>query len=171
METIAVYWEERIKVYSISEKSGLALGILHVPENCADSVGDHICALQQSVGRFEMVTAHPGGQELPGALTVHLLLENKSFAALQEWVEKKLARECGISLKVNNKVELLYLHGPHFQDRYGIVDAAFSAFAENNCPLLLCGCTGTSMYLVVPHGTSGNSREILSKKFLLPAVA
>jgi len=171
METIAVYWEDLVKVYSISEKSGLGLGIIEIPPGDADLLGDRLCTLEESVGRFELVTAHVNSAEPDAPLKVHLLIESIKTAALQKFMRQYLADKQGANFRLEDPVELLYLHGPHFQDRYGIADAAFGAFAESHCTLLLCGCTGTSMYLVVPYGTSSKAKEALSRKFFIPTTS
>ena len=55
------------------------------------------------------------------------------------------------SLQTIAPVELIYLHGPHFQDRYGIAEAALSPLQKADIPILAAGCSGTSVYIVVPE--------------------
>ena len=43
METVAVYKEERVKVYAITEKTDLALGVLRFPASKTEQWGDRYC--------------------------------------------------------------------------------------------------------------------------------
>lgn len=168
METIAVYWEDRVKVYSINEKSDLALATLHIPEKHMAKLGDQLCTLQEHLGRFELITAQPCNAGSRKSLNIYLVLDGSKAGSLENLMNKYVSCHPQTKFTIMTPVDLLYLHGPHFQDRYGIADIALSAFAENDCKLLLSGCAGTSMYLVVPEGQAPLSKKILSNKFLLP---
>ncbi len=164
METIAVYWEKQIKVYSINEKPELALGILSLPSNQLSILGEHLAELQESIERFELVTINTKSERLE----VHLVIENRFIEALNSAVQifSKLCKKLEYTLI--DSVEMLYLHGPHFQDRYGIAERAFTAFASRSVKLLLAGCAGTSMYLIVPFGQAGKCRDLIAKEYIIP---
>lgn len=169
LETIAVYWEDRVKVYSINEKSGLALTTLEIPDQLLAGIGDHLSSLQKVLGRFELITAQPSYQGSRNCLNFFLIIDGAKATNLKEAMDAYIAANPQAKFTIKKPVELLYLHGPHFQDRYGIADIAFTAFAESGCELFLSGCAGTSMYLVVPEGQALVSKKILSEKFLLPS--
>lgn len=168
METIAVYWEERVKVYSINEKTGLALSTLQLTAQQMPHLAKEICLLEKTIGRFELVTSQNYMHNLTDTIYLYIVLAAEKTDRLGSWAKKLISDNRDIQYSVRKPVEMLYLHGPHFQDRYGIADIAFSAFAENNCELLLCGCAGTSMYLVLPKEKAQTGKTILSSTFLAP---
>ncbi len=169
METIAVYWEERVKVYSINEKTGLALATLEIPDQLLAGLGDRLYSLQKILGRFELITAQPSYVGSKNRLKFSLVIDGTKAESLKSHMNEYIGANPQAQLTIMKSVELLYLHGPHFQDRYGIADIAFTAFAKNGCKLHLSGCAGTSMYLVVPEGQAFASKKVLSEIFLLPS--
>jgi aspartokinase len=164
VETIAVYREERVKVYGITRRDGLCLAIFRYPVQNLRGWGQRLAALQATIGRFELVT---GQSEAADLFQLQLVLpetaQNGLTAAAASW-----PRETGTEWRSLLKVTMFYLHGPHFQDRYGIADIAVNALVDAGLQLLLSGCAGTSMYLVVPATQGDKGMEILRQTFLIP---
>lgn len=165
METIALYKEERIKVYGITRESDLILVVLSFPANGLELWGQRIDEISSHAERFELVTYHAANKNMT---ELQLLIDQKTIdplrAMLTHW--KKNTPQTG--LKFNQPVDILYLHGPHFQDRYGIADTAFNALFHNNIEILVSGCAGTSMYLVTPAFQGQVALGILNETFLIP---
>lgn len=67
--------------------------------------------------------------------------------------------------------ELLYLHGPHFHDRYGVASAALRNLQKNQKELFAVGCAGTSIYLITPRKKAQLSAEALEKIFIVPKLS
>lgn len=65
-------------------------------------------------------------------------------------------------------VELLYFHGPHFQDRFGVADAMFGELQKHQVKILAAGCTGTSIYLVLKDKMAKPTAKILTNIFQVP---
>ena len=80
------------------------------------------------------------------------------------------SRENNIDLDIQttSPVELVYFHGPHFGDRYGIADTALGTLRRKGLPILAAGCTGASVYIVVPEQRSAEIKQILSDVFDTP---
>lgn len=168
METIAVYWEERIKVYGITGKPGLAMGVLRFPAIRTACWGDRIIELEGALKRFELVTCH--GTENDG-MELHLLVEGSGRDTMLRLVNQWLTQETQADFSLSAPVDMVFLHGPHFQDRFGIADAAFSALAKNALRIVHSGCAGTSMYLILPENQGATAMRILADTFLIPASA
>jgi aspartokinase len=66
--------------------------------------------------------------------------------------------------------ELLCLHGPHFQDRYGVAHAAVSCLQKHGVNALAIGCTGSSVYLAVSAQTGDVAVRALTEVFIVPKV-
>ena len=165
METVAVYQEERIKVYGISRKVDLVLGIVTFPAQQIQTWGQRIHNCELISKRFELVTYHAADKD---QTRLHLIFDctDKTLLAdtLQSWTKEE--QETGFILK--HPVEILYLFGPHFQDRFGIADIAYNALALNKTDVLVSGCSGTSMYFVTPEHQSQGGLETLTQTFLIP---
>ena len=165
METIAVYKEKQVKVYGITEKADLALGILHFPFNKTEIWGLRTSAFENYAKRFELVTSHATDKNL---LELHLLFDRKNSKKLSEKLKEWVKDEKNTEFSIKQPVDLLYLFGPHFQDRFGIADVAFNALLQNNIDLLVSGCAGTSMYFVTSQKQGSNGLKILQDTFLIP---
>ena len=165
METVAVYKEEQVKVYGITEKADLALGILRFPSNKTELWGVRTSAFEDCVKRFELVTSHATDKNI---IELHLLFDRKNSKKLSEKLSEWVKDEPNTEFSIKQPVDLLYLFGPHFQDRFGIVDVAFNALLQNNIDILVSGCAGTSMYFVTSQKQGSSGLKILKDTFLIP---
>lgn len=165
METIAVYREEQVKVYGITEKADFALAILHFPGTSMALWGRRIMSLEQSLNRFELVTCHTGNSR---AVELHILFDPKYADPLCSTVNALIKEEKNTAFTLKQPVDVLFLFGPHFQDRYGIVDIAFNALRKNDVEILVSGCAGTSMYFVTSKNEGRKGFHILADTFLIP---
>lgn len=165
VETIAVYWEKHVKVYGIHRKDSLCLTTLSFSTETMAECGQLIAELQNNLIRFEFLT---GQQSSSSHLDIHLLCcmskKKELLATVNSW------RDRGHTVRLTLKEHLaaIFLHGPHFQDRPGIVHIAFNALSNSNIDIIISGCTGTSMYIVTSQESVDKSREILAKAFLIP---
>lgn len=161
METIAVYWEPRIKTYGIAERTGLSMVSLLLPVSDFDPEG---CSLLRMAPEDCLLAfARPAGG---GDLRLHLLFTGRPARDLLEALGPA-ADTC----RVDIGVELVYFQGPHFGDRYGIADAALRALAAQKLQVLAVTCTGSSVYLVLPEQAAAAARKALAEAFLVPGDA
>jgi len=165
LETIAVYREERVKVYGISEKHDLCLGTLQFPTNRVEEFATWIMDLEKSLEKFELVTSYSARQD---RTVLHFLFEQNKKNRLVSEVNTRLESDSDIHFNMQSTVDLLYLHGPHFQDRDGIAEIAFTALKKHKIQVLVVGCAGTSMYIVTPENLGPTATRILTETFLIP---
>lgn len=168
METIAVYWESRIKVYGITAKPGLAMTVLQFPANRTAYWGERIMELEGALQRFELATCHGADHD---RMEVYLFIEDTGRDTMVKLMNQWLETETAAQFSMKGPVDMIFLHGPHFQDRFGIADTAFSALARESIPIMLSGCAGTSMYLVLPEDQGAAAMRILTDTFLIPTSA
>lgn len=163
METIAVYWEPKIRVYGVSTCDGLALYTVVVPAAGKNRGSGWVAELEAVGVSFQLVSQQvlAGGEML---LQVVLQAQGR-----EEEIGGVIDRGCGSagSWRRQSPVVMIYLHGPHFQDRYGIAEAAVGPLMQADIPLLAAGCTGTSIYLVVPDGHAEQAVAALGTTFVI----
>lgn len=165
METVAVYQEERVKVYGISRKIDLTLGIISFPMHRVHIWGQRIMDVDLLSRRFELATYHASNKE---RTELHLVFDCENSSMLGDTLRGLTKKEQETDFTLKHPVEILYLFGPHFQDRFGIADIAFNALTRNKIDILVSGCSGTSMYFVTPENQSSDGQKTLSDTFLIP---
>ncbi|MCF8051434.1 MAG: hypothetical protein K9L59_09375 [Desulfobacterales bacterium] len=165
METIAVYWEPKIKTYGIAEKTGLSMVSFYLLTEELERGEGRLRRAGSAAGELLLVFARPSAQ---GGLRLHLLFEGRPTWHLLEEFSGATGGGHPSGLRVDADVELIYFQGPHFGDRYGIADAAFGALLGADIPVLAAACTGASIYIVLPKDTAAAARKALSEKFIVP---
>ncbi len=163
METIAVYWEPIIGVYGLTAQTGLSLYTLIFPIEKLSYWGEMVRHLGEEEREFQLVSLQTSSFT---RMQLCLLLDAGAGEA-RKLLEKCLENDDATSLAVVPYVELIYLHGPHFQDRYGIAEAALKPLHSAGIPILSVGCAGTSVYLVVPEKKSHAAAVCLRETFAL----
>lgn len=167
METIAVYWESTIKVYGISLKQGLVLVQLTFPNKEIEIIGNKLLSLDDSDCRFEFITQdHIDSQYL----RLNIVLDEVNWNSAQTQIEQWAAVD-GCTLDILTSLELVFLHGPHFQDRYGIADAVYSSLVQKQIDIIAAGCAGTSVYLLFKEGYGTQAHDLLNKAFIIPTTS
>ena len=165
METVAVYQEERVKVYGISRKVDLALGIISFPSHRAHVWGRRIMDFDLLIKRFELVTYHASDKD---RTELHLVYDCENSSMFGDTLRDLTKDEQETDVAFKQPVEILYLFGPHFQDRFGIADIAVNALTRNKTDIFVSGCSGTSMYFVTPEHQSKDGLKTLTDTFLIP---
>jgi hypothetical protein len=146
-ETRATYEEEKIKTYGIQVTPGLDLYRLHGGHDQLTAFSRQMSDLDQPGRKFHFVSAMPGSQ---GDYTLFFLTDP------------------GTGCIPLSKADLIGFHGPHFGDRYRILQTALDCLKADRVPLLLAGCTGASINLVVPAGKGAAARHALGRGFEAP---
>jgi hypothetical protein len=166
METIAIYRESIIKTYGFVERIGLGLITVDLPSNRMGDWGNGLMDLVSRSGRSLLLLI---GRPLTTAtLRLLLLLDEPPQGGTSIDLQQVFFNEYRITCQIDQAVELVSFHGPHFGDRYGIADGALNALAAQGVPLLAFACTGASVYLVTPEGKAGLAREALGQAFMTP---
>jgi aspartokinase len=148
VETVAVYWEDRIKTYGFSETRGLAFLQWSARPEDLSRLGTGIGFLENSgVGMLLVL-----GQTFEGgALELGLLVEGSREEAIRIRLEEALGEGSKETVTAGSPAGLIHFYGPHFGDRYGIADAALKALAGHAISILAVGCSASSIYLVLPE--------------------
>lgn len=165
METIAVYWEPIIQVYGFDSRKNAAFIELDFPLEDAYYWGECIETLASTGSGFIMALAqYINTGTLRICIAIHQDYADSCRQLLGEYGKKSYK----VTLRSQQPVDILFFHGPHFQDRYGIAEAAFRTLNQDRITLHSVSCTGTSVYIVVNGGETELAKEMLSQGFMVP---
>jgi len=165
-ETRATYVEEKIKTYGIKLDAGLEMLELSFNPNQRNHLeicGNGLQNLATSGKKFYFTAA------MADALNVaHLycLTEPLAPTAMQDFFSQ-VQTSCGGVVRPLS-VDLISFHGPHFGDRFGIFNTAMACLNEASTPVLLAGCTGASICMVLPASLGEKAISALAKGFESP---
>jgi hypothetical protein len=146
-ETRATYEEEKIKTYGIQVMSGLNLYRLQAARHQLSVIGNQLTDQDLLEKKCYFVSAMPGSESN---------------------YELVLLTEPGMGGPPHTTSDLISFHGPHFGDRYRILQTALDCLETDQVPLLLAGCTGASISLVVPDGQGIAAQNALARGFEAP---
>lgn len=157
VETVASYWEPMIRIYGIARVSGMSVTRVDFSETELEPLGEALQAVASGQGRFDMVIIQR--------------LANRRFRLVLFDRDGVSGSVLPLSARTDRgSCELLTLHGPHFQDRYGVAHAAVSSLHNHGVLVRAVGCTGSSIYLVVPAQTGDMAARALTDVFIVPKV-
>jgi len=158
METIAVYWEPRIKTYGFQRITDLALIEFSCSLSKIKPLGEILSQDDLKIVRPKFVIA----QELDHEISFIICLSLKESKDFHTSLEKTL----GPTLhKYIHPVSIIFFHGPHFGDRYGIANATFSSLSEAGLKIIASSCSSASVFLVLAQHDIDKAEEVLAEAF------
>jgi aspartokinase len=160
-QVVAVYQESVIKIYFLEELPDQDLWSLSVPSvRALESFGEALFALRDI------------GCPIPFFLAVSLLGQKElmfSFSTSRDHADqvRRLLnfRLPGINLRRQGQVAAIFLHGPHFGDRYGIASTFLEALNRAKVSLLAISCSVASISAMVKKKELESAMEILGRTF------
>lgn len=166
METIAIYWEKQVKVYGILLKSDLIL--THIQLETATDLPWHnvLTQVDKLPVNFEIISTVSDDKDISLLLVVLDRDQQDIFEKGVTEREEKLQTKFSLT---KTKIELVYLHGPHFQERFGILTRALEPLYKENIEIVVTGCAGNSMYIGVPDGQGSSTTALLQATFQTPS--
>jgi aspartokinase len=167
METTAAYRESRIKTYGFQKVTDLSLVEVTAVGQGMESLGSALYRLGELGIEFHLVFSGLSSEKGPKS---YLLMGRERETILSEFMGERGLAEPRILLRVTSPVELVFFHGPHFADRYGILDASLQALAAKGLNIMASACSGSCVYLVVPGGKADETASALSEAFDVPKV-
>jgi len=165
VQTIAVYWEPKIKTYGIHEDTDLTLVELEFKSEQLSELGLDVHDVGDLEIRFELVLVQYLAER---GFRLYLLFKRKWEDEIIPRIRNTIRKDIEAAFSVMSPVELIYFYGPHFGDRYGIADAAFRALNRKAMPVLAAGCSGSAIYMVFPERMAQEARTLLAETFEVP---
>jgi len=148
-ETRATYVEKKIKTYGITLLADLILGSYSFSFNRLSEFGQKLKSLENESDQFFHTSVYMNSRD-----QIHL------FLLTQKALWARADQTC--------KAELLSFQGPHFGDRHSIISRALNCLSKNKIPVLLAGCTGASIGIVLPENMGEKARHALTDVFEIP---
>jgi len=165
VETIAVYWEENIRTYGIQVEKNLCLARVDILPDQLAEIGQHISELGRDGTNFRLILAH---QYEPEVLSIYMVFQETFKNQLEQFIARPSVKDGSRSVNIDFPVEMLYFHGPHFGDRYGIADMAGQALQKEGIQYIVMGCSAASVHLLFPENVADKARQALATVFHTP---
>ena len=140
---IASYQEKVVRIYDIVRQSDLDLWSLVVDQIGLAKLGAALIALGQWEIRMPFAIALPSPEN---RLVFSLCFSGGQDAQIREAFSSHLGNTV---LGRHSQVAALYIHGPHFGDRYGIAKTLVRALESGGVSLLAMGCTVSSISVII----------------------
>lgn len=168
MEIIASYWEPRIKTYGFQKVVDLSLVEVTPGPDGMESLGLALYRLGEGGIDFQLVFSDPSA-ETPWR--TYFLTGRHGIEGLSGLIRQGGEGAQEGMFRVISPVELVLFQGPHYGDRFGVVDASLQALAAGGLRMVASVCTGSCVCLVVPEGTADRVVSALSECFDVPKAA
>ncbi|MBR9981457.1 MAG: hypothetical protein KFF50_10560 [Desulfatitalea sp.] len=165
METIAVYWEPIIRTYGFQVQQGLLWHPLRIPLCLLGAWARRLQEMDVADMAFRMVWAQVEDSD---HLKVTLVCEAGDWERVRRHWRSPEGGDDNGRIASGMPVDLVFFHGPHFGDRYGIMDFTYKALAREKVPLVAAVCSAATIYLVLPAGMGPDTRTLLSGAFEIP---
>jgi len=165
VETIAVYWEPRPKIYGFKEVTGLSLLNIGIKPGEMGQWGLWLMELADLDVGFHLILAKYSNHQ---RLRLYMLLEKVVADSVLSYLDKKINLESEKYFRLTSSVELISFQGPHFGDRYGIAYSAFKALDNQGVPVLIAACSGAAVYIVLPEKKLQEAAPLLAEAFEVP---
>jgi aspartokinase len=156
---IASYQEKVISIYDIVQQADLDLWSLTVEQANLGDLGVALITLGQSELRMCFVIALPS---LTNRLSFSFCFPRGQEAQIEEVFSSHLGKT---EVGRYSQVAALYIHGPHFGDRYGIAHALVKALESTGVSLLALGCTVSSISVIIRQADLVAATQALESNF------
>ena len=165
-ETRATYIEQKIKTYGIGLDPCLDLLEISCTQDQLETSGSLIRNLEKDGKKFHFISAMTStGDEN----TCHLFCLTTALSSKER---QSFSSKCKGDQGLDNcrfvSADLIRFHGPHFGDRFGIFNTAMTCFQLESIPILLAGCTGASICMVLPASRGEKAISALTEGFDTP---
>ena len=164
METIAIYSESIISTYGFNLMERLIMGHVEVTFDQLKRWG----ALLQDIAHepaFRLVWAQSRRAD---GIKFYLLCDDSQWHRLEPFLMQCKEDRAGTWRRHAEAVDLLFFQGPHFGDRYGIMDYTHKALTDKQIPVLATVCSVATIYLIFPGGRGAAAKDELTCVFNIP---
>lgn len=166
---VAAYQEKVIKIYCLVQEVGLELWELHLPSvQALEDFGVALVAIGEKGIRLPFLVALPAPNK--NALRICFGLGANPPGGDQA---KEIARilnfhlpGCGAQRYL--PAAAIFVHGPHFGDRYGIAHTLVDALERAQVTPLALSCTVSSLSVIIKQAELAPAVAILEKTFEVP---
>ena len=163
METVAIYWEPTIKTYGFNEISDVSL--VRMASDDLAKIGSLIYDLDPVKNEFALLWSQNDTQN--DTIGLCLGTPGKDRRHVVQLLKQKCLSEDIDFIGETYPVGLVYFHGPHYGDRYGIAETVFKTL-DGKVKIIAAGFSGAAVYLVFPGDDVKTAVSLLSQTFETP---
>jgi aspartokinase len=156
---IASYQEKIIRIYDIVQQGDLDLWSLVVDQSGVAQLGRALIDLGQMGIRMPFVIAVLSPEN---RLLFNFCFPGEKDSQIRTTFSSHLGKT---ALARRSQVEALYIHGPHFGDRYGIANTLVRALERGGVSLLALGCAVSSISVIIREEDLGQAVQVLEATF------
>jgi aspartokinase len=157
------YSEHIITIYGIARQTGLDLWDVSLPIEHMGWFGAFLSGLGELDVKLPFLVSNSASLEKG----IHFSFALR--ADLREKVGQALDKHPpGCDHSCRGPVSALFVHGPHFGDRYGIANTFVTVLRNADIPLLALSCTVSTVSAVIEGNDPTKAVEVLSTRFQIP---
>lgn len=158
-KTIASYEEKVIRIYGLVQQPDLDLWNLELPTSGLENLGAALIHLGHQGTKMPFVAALPSADN---RLLFSFCFPRTQAVAIRSAFSRHLSTT---AVSRHPRTAVLFIHGPHFGDRYGIADALTTALENAGVTLMAMGCTVSSISVVIGNEDLTKAVEALDATF------
>jgi aspartokinase len=167
LETTASYCEPRIKTYGFQRMTDLVLLEMTAADARIDSLGLAFCRMGEEDIGFHLVFSRASSE----GIEICLIVPAHRAGAVKHHIDQLVPGGAEKIIRRTNAADLVFFQGPHFGDRYGILEVAVQALDAKGIRRIAVACSGACIYIVVPEGRSEETVAALAESFEIPRVS
>jgi len=158
------YSEQIITIYGFTRQTGLDLWNVSLPIEYMSGFGAFLSELGELGFNLPFLISNsaPGAKTIQFSFALGADRRERAGQALDKHLPGR-DRFC------RGPVSVLFLHGPHFGDRYGIADAFVTALRNGDIPILALSCAVSSISAIIAGNDPDKAIEVLSTRFQTPS--
>ncbi|MCU0572197.1 MAG: hypothetical protein MUC41_04300 [Syntrophobacteraceae bacterium] len=160
-DVLGSYEEQAIKVYAVQEETGLVLWSLRMHPKRMEPLGKALRSMEDLHVKLPFFIAHC---EQDGEMILSACIADPH----EEDFRRILADHLPWEDKWSQPAACVFLHGPHFGDRYRIADALAGSLQEAGIQPLALSCAVHSISVVFKPGDLRPGVTAISTKFHVP---
>ena len=165
METIAVYWEPKVRTYGFQVQENLRVWLLDIRADRLGDWGERLAGIGDAELSYRWLMAQPGEA---GRTTLWLICDDAGAERVARFIEAQTPADGDFGAELHAPVDVVFFQGPHYGDRYGIADFTCKALQAQQIPLLAMICCVNSVNLVLPAQWGAKAKALLSEEFIIP---
>jgi aspartokinase len=147
--------------------TGLSLVEVTIDSGTMASLGRALVQMGERGIHSQLTFSQPCSE----GLKVCFLIQCNLGPVAGESLEQALRRDADPFTYQMSPAEIVFFHGPHFGDRYGIADVTVAALAGGGVQMVAVVCSGACIYIVLPEGKSEEAVRVLAATFEIPKLS
>jgi aspartokinase len=132
-----------------------------------DSLGLAFCRMGEANIEFHLVFSRDSAE----GTEICLLVPAHRAATVKHHIDQFVPGGAENIIRRSDAADLVFFQGPHFGDRYGILDVAVQALIAKKIRMMGVACSGACIYVVVPEGRSEDAVAALGECFEIPRLS